>query len=237
MVVRPRASSTERRLYTLAALTALLVVLAGFARTYYLKLAFGTPSLPLLLHAHGLVMTAWFVLFMVQARLVAGGRTGLHRRLGIFGAVLAMAVLVLGTTVAINGARLGHVPPNAPPPLVFLAVPLGDMAVFAILVGSALWFRRRSDIHKRLMLLSCVGLLTAAIARIPLPWFQQGGIVAFFLVTIVLVLACVSWDTIVHRRLHPAFGWGAALIVVSWPLRLALTQTPQWHSFAQWVAG
>lgn len=238
MVVRSSASrSIERRLYTLAAVATLLVVLAGFARTYYLKLAFGTPPLSLLLHVHGLVMTAWFVLFIVQARLVAGGRTDLHRRLGVFGAVLALAVLVLGTTVAVTGARLGHVPPNAPPPLVFLAIPLGDMVVFAILVGSALWFRRRSDIHKRLMLLSCVGLLTAAIARIPLPWLQQGGIVAFFLVTVVLVLACVSWDTVVHRRLHPAFGWGAALIAVSWPLRLALTQTPQWQSFAQWVAG
>jgi hypothetical protein len=238
MVVRSSTSrGIERRLYTLAAVATLLVVLAGFARTYYLKLAFGTPPLSGLLHVHGLVMTAWFVLFMVQARLVAGGRTDLHRRLGAVGALLALAVLVLGTTVAIVGARLGHVPPNGPPPLVFLAVPLGDMVVFALLVGAALWFRRRSDIHKRLMLLSCVGLLTAAIARIPLPWLQQGGIVAFFLVTVVLVLACVSWDTVVHRRLHPAFGWGAALIAVSWPLRLAMTQTPPWQSFAQWIAG
>lgn len=235
MSVRPR--TIERRLYTGAAVAALLVVLAGFARTYYLKLAFDTPALPTLLHVHGLVMTSWFALFLVQARLVAGGRTDLHRRMGIFGALLAVAVLVMGCTVAIHGARLGHAPPGAPPALVFLAIPLADMLVFALLVGAALWFRRRSDMHKRLMLLSCVGLLTAAIVRIPLPLWQQGGIIAAFLTTTVLVLACVVYDFRMHRRLHPAFGWGAALIVASWPLRLAASQTPQWLHFAQWLAG
>lgn len=237
MVVRtPPPRTGERRLYAFAAAAALAVVLAGFARTYYLKFAFGTPPLSVLLQVHGAVMTAWFVLFAVQATLVARGRVRLHRRLGAFGALLALAVLVVGTTVAITAARLGHAPPG-PPPLVFLVMPLGDMLVFALLVGAALWFRRRSDVHKRLMLLACVGLLTAAIARIPLPLLQQGGIVTFFMATIVLVLACVAWDTVMHRRLHPAFGWGAALVALSWPLRLALSQTPQWQEFARWLAG
>src|SRR3546814_3412286 len=66
-------------------------------------------------------MTSWFVLFIVQARLVAHGHAGVHRRLGAFGALLALAVLVLGSMVAVTGARLGHSPPGAPPPLVFLA--------------------------------------------------------------------------------------------------------------------
>lgn len=219
-----------------AAIVALLVMFAGFARTYFLKLAFDAPPLTLLLHVHGILMTAWFVLFAVQARLVANGRPDLHRRLGVSGALLAVAVLIASTTVAIAGARLGHAPPD-PPPLVFLVVPLGDMLVFAMLIGAALWFRRRSDVHKRLMLLASIGLLTAPIARIPLPVLQQGGIVAFFLVTIALVLACVAYDTIMNRRLHPASAFGALLVVLSWPLRLALSQTPQWQHFAQWIAG
>mgnify|MGYP003296857395 CR=1 FL=1 len=223
----------ERRLYTAAALVALLIVFAGFARTYYLKFAFGTPALTALLQLHGLVMSSWFVLFLVQVRLVAGGRTDLHRRLGVLGAVIAAAMLVVGTTTAITGARLGHSP--GPPPLSFLAVPFGDMTVFALLVGAGLWFRRRSDIHKRLMLLSCVGILTAAIARIPIAPFHGAGIPAFFLTTFAIVIACVAYDTIRNRRLHPAFGWGALLIIVSWPLRLLLSGTPAWLAFAAWV--
>ena len=75
------------------------------------------------------------------------------------------------------------------------------------------------------------------IARIPLPFLQQGGIVAFFLITVALVLACVAWDTIARRRLHPAYAWGAALVAVSWPLRFALSQTSQWQAFASWLTG
>jgi hypothetical protein len=223
----------ERRLYTAAALVALLIVFAGFARTYYLKLAFGTPPLTGLQQLHGLVMSSWFVLFLVQVRLVARGRTDLHRRLGVLGALIAAAMLVVGITTAIAGARLGHTP--GPPPLAFLIVPFTDMAVFALLVGTGLWFRRRSDIHKRLMLLSCVGILTAAIARIPVEPFHGAGIPAFFLTTYAIVIACVAYDTIRNRRLHPAFGWGALLIIVSWPLRLALSGTSAWLAFAAWV--
>ncbi|MEO6137312.1 MAG: hypothetical protein ABIP11_01445 [Luteimonas sp.] len=228
-----RRRNPERRLYTLGALAALLVVFIGFARTYYLKFAFDTPPLSLMQQLHGFVMSSWFLLFLVQVRLVARGQTYLHRRLGILGAILAAAVLIAGTTTAISAARLGHTP--GPPPLVFLVVPLGDMTVFAILVGCGLWFRRRSDIHKRLMLLSCVGILTAAIARIRIEPFHGAGIPAFFMTTIVIVAACVAYDTIHNRRLHPAFGWGASLIIVSWPLRLLLSGTTAWLAFATWL--
>ena len=226
-------SVAERRFYRWVAIAVAAVVFAGFARTYYLKLAFGTPPLPALLQLHGLVMTLWFVLFIVQTQLVAFGRTDLHRRLGVFGALLAAAVLVIGPIVAVTAARLGHSP--GPPPLVFLAVPLADMLVFAILVGCALWFRRRSDIHKRLMLLSCVGLLTAAIARVPVGIIHDRGIVGYFSLTILGVIACAAYDTLRHRRLHPAFGWGAGLVILSWPLRLFLAGTPQWMQFATWL--
>lgn len=232
--IRPRRSA-DRSLYRWAPWGALAIVFAGFARTFYLKQVFGTPPLSALLILHGVLMTAWFVLFIVQTRLVAAGRTDLHRRLGVAGALLALAVLIAGPTVAITAAKLGHSP--GPPPLVFLVVPLMDMVVFALLVGSALLFRRRSDVHKRLMLLSCVGLLTAAIARLPFEAWRQAGIVAYFSTTILLVLACVAYDTIKHRRLHPAFAWGAGLIIVSWPLRLALTTTVTWMAFATWVTG
>lgn len=220
-------------MYMWGAIYALIIVFAGFARSYYLKAAFGTPELPLLVHVHGLVMTSWFVLVLVQVTLVARNRTYLHRRLGVAGAFLAIALVVVGVMTAIAAARLGHAPPG-PPPLNFLAVPIGDMAVFSVLVGSALWFRRRSDIHKRLMLLSCVGILTAAIARMPLPLFTN-NIVEYFSLTILGILAFVAYDTIRNRRLHPALALGALLIIISWPLRLALSGTAAWLQFATWL--
>lgn len=229
---RPRAGSRQAsRFYPAAALIALLVVLFGFAPSFYLKFLFHKPPpLTALLVVHGVVMTAWFALFVVQAQLAASRNLQLHRRLGAGGVVLAAAVLLLGTTVAINGARLGHSP--GPPPLVFLAVPLTDMVVFAILAGSALRLRRNTEAHKRLMLLAFIGLLTAAIARMPM---IGNNIIAAFGSTVLFAGACVAWDTWRHRRLHPAFGWGFALLALSWPLRLWMAGTGGWQAVARWL--
>jgi hypothetical protein len=225
----------ERRLYTWAAVVVVLIVVTGFARTYYLKGVFGTPALPGLVHLHGFVMTLWVVLFVVQVRLIAAHRVKLHRRLGVFGGFLAGAVVLVGIITAIGGARRGASP--GPPPLVFLAIPLVDILVFAGFVAAGLVVRRRTDIHKRLMLLSCAGFLTAAVARIPLNFIETGGPLVFFALTDLCALACVVFDTVKHRRLHPAFGWGLLIIIASHPLRLMLAGTQAWMSFATWFVG
>jgi hypothetical protein len=66
----------ERPLYVWVAVFIPLIVLIGFARTYYLKGLFDTPALPsLLVHLHGIVMTLWVVLFVAQTWLIAARRT------------------------------------------------------------------------------------------------------------------------------------------------------------------
>jgi hypothetical protein len=227
--------SGERRLYTWAALVAILIAFAGFARTYYLKGAYGAPDLTVLVHMHGFVMTAWIALFLVQVRLVEGGRTDLHRRLGVIGAALAVVLVVVGTVTAITAARNGTTP--GPPPLVFLAIPLGDMVVFSMLVAAAILYRRRAQFHKRLMLLATLSILTAAIARIPLETLQGGGLPAFFGTTDLLIIACVAFDTVKNRRLNPAFAAGLALIIASQVARFLIAGTPQWQRFAGWLVG
>lgn len=223
----------ERRLYTAGAIAAVLVVFAGFARTYYLKGAFGTPELPPLMHAHGIAMTLWVALFVAQTRLVAAGRTDLHRKLGMAGLVVAAAVVILGAKVAIEGARGGLSP--GLPPLVFLAVPLGMLAVFVPLVAAAIALRRRSDWHKRLMLLATLTLLTPAIARLVIDVLALKSPPLFFAFNDAIVLAFVGWDTVRSRRLHPAFLWGTLFFLASQPLRIVIGHTEAWQRFAAWL--
>jgi uncharacterized membrane protein YozB (DUF420 family) len=226
----PLSRRGRTRLYRTAAVLALAIVLVGFSRTFFLKPFFhAPPPLSLLTIVHGCIMTAWFVLFIVQTQLVAAGNVRLHRRLGVAGIALAALVLLAGTTTAIVGARLGHSP--GPPPRMFLTVPLGDMAVFAILTGAAFLYRKRGDYHKRLMVLAFAGMLTAAVARIP----GNGNIILDFIETLLFCAACIAWDTWRERRLHPAFAWGFAVVAISWPLRLWLSGTPAWQSFAAWL--
>ena len=226
---------TGRGFYTVVAIVAGLVVLAGFSRTFYAKAAFGTPELSTLLFLHGLVMTSWFVMFAVQVRLVATRRVALHRKLGRYGAVIALLVLIVGTTTGIVSAAEGRSPPGAPPPLVFLAVPLGDMLLFAVLVTTALVMRRKGEWHKRFMAIATLGILTAAIARIPIDALQKLGLPGFFGMMDLIMIGFIAWDTVRNRRLHPAFAWGLGLVILSQVGRFALAGTPQWLAFARWV--
>ncbi|HJW08051.1 MAG TPA: hypothetical protein VJ483_00355 [Holophagaceae bacterium] len=231
------AKAVSRRLppqfHTLVGIGVLAIILLGFAKTYYLKFAFGTPALPALVHLHGLVMSTWFLLFVIQARLVASHRIDLHRRLGMFGGLVALSVLVVGALTAIHAARLGHTP--GPPALQFLVVPFGDLFVFATLVGLGLAYRAKGDVHKRFMLLSCVGTITAAVGRIPIEAFHRLGILGFFGFTDLLLIGCIAYDWSRTRRLHPVFLWGGLFIILSHPLRLMLSGTGLWMSFATWV--
>ena len=231
---RIHSAGRDRRFYTWVAIAIPIIVLLGFARTYYLKGLFNGPALPgLLVHVHGLVMTSWVVLFIIQVRLVATRRTNIHRRLGVLGSVLAGLVLLVGISTAIAAAARGASP--GPPALQFLVVPLGDMLLFAILVGTALYYRNRMEIHKRLMLVAAVNLLAPAIARIPLQFIAAGGPLAFFGLTDLCLLICVGYDTVKNRRLHPTFVWSILLIIASQPLRLMLAGTHVWLQFAGWL--
>jgi hypothetical protein len=227
-----RTPRSDLPLFVVGLFLVLGIVFAGFAPTFYLKGLFGTPPLSTLLFAHGLVMSAWIALLVVQSALVEFGRTDLHRRVGVVGAGVAVLLVVIGAAAALEAARRGFSPTPKVTPLMFLAIPLVDLLVFSILAGTALVMRRRAATHKRLMLLATVGMLTPAVARLPIDALKQVGLPAFFAVTIACVLLVVAIDTVRHRRLHPAFGWGAALVIAAVPGRIALANSDAWVSIA-----
>jgi hypothetical protein len=231
--VLPRAVAGERSLYTFAAIVAFCAIFVGFAPTYFLKTVFGTPELSTLKHVHGIVMTAWFALFLVQVRLVATGNTATHRKLGIAGIAVAALVVWVGMQAGIASARAGITPLPQIPPLAFFAMPVGEMVVFATLVAAAIALRRRSPWHKRLMLVATLAILTPAFARWPV--IGAGGPPAFFAVVDLLIVAAMIYDKRKNGRLHPAFIVGLAFVVVMQVGRLAISQTALWMAFARWM--
>jgi len=211
-----------------------ITVFAGFSRSYFLKSYYGTPELSLLLHVHGFVFTSWVLLFLAQTTLVAIDRTDLHRKLGVGGALLAALVLLVGTTTAVLRVKGGSAPIPGVPPLAFLAVPLFDMVVFAILIGTGLSLRGNPDTHKRLMTLATISLMSAPIARLPFGLLRAGP-PAFFGLTDLFIAAMLVYDLATRRRIHPATIWGGLLIVASQPLRLMISGTSAWMAFAGWL--
>lgn len=152
------------------AVVALIVVLIGFARTYFLAGLFRAPLPNLLVHIHAVVFSLWIILFIAQVSLVATGCTGVHRRLGVFGLVVAVLVVVLGIVTA-SDSLARHVAQPGTDTVegvrAFYAVPLRAMLMFSAFVYLGYLNRFQPAVHKRLMWFATLVLLEAAFDRWP----------------------------------------------------------------------
>jgi hypothetical protein len=227
----------DRRFFAFTAIAFTLVVLAGFARTYYLKPYFGGPPLPsLLVHAHGLLMTAWVALFATQVWLISSRQVRVHQRLGYAGVGLAVLIVAAGLVTAMRAGKYGSpsMPPNMPSQA-FMAIPLFDLLMFTMLFGGAVYFRKRPAAHKSLMLLTAINFLPPAIARIPIATLQNLGPLWFFGLPTVLILVCLAIDWRRRGQINPVFLAGSLLLIASYPIRLVLMGSAAWMQFALWL--
>jgi len=190
------------------------------------------------LHFHGAVMTGWIVLFAVQTFLITSNRIPIHRILGAFGAGYALLVVQIGTAATLVAARRevrAH-SEFVSSVLTVLALELTQMALFASLVALGVWLRKRTGYHKRLMLLATFCILPNPIVRLFI-WVGLGSNIMILVFWTSLVTAVVLFDSIRNRRVHPAFGFGATIIVVFLYLVYFGSRTPLWQHFAANMVG
>lgn len=230
-IAPPVTPRQDRIFHTGMAIACLVTAIIGFGPTYFYKPIQPSPELPPLLHVHGAVFTAWLALLIVQGGLVRADRVDLHKRLGIFGAVLAAAVVGLGLAVAIHGARHGR-QGDGLPPLAFMIFPFGQTLLFGAFVGAGLWKRRQPEVHRRLMLLGTICLMTPALSRI-----LGGNAIGASFLTVGFVVVAMIHDWVSRRRVHPVFVIGGVILLVAGPLRAAIADTPAWLTIARMIAG
>jgi hypothetical protein len=211
------------------------IVYYGFAPTYYRR-PIDLPGIPVYLHAHGAAMTAWFTLLIVQTVLVATGRRGAHRRLGTLGAALGAAIAVLTPPVVIWFIPTLRAS-GAPIPIVTLII-LGDLvavAVFAVMLGAAIHYRRQPETHARLLLLASVPLVAPALGRASIT--ATGTPLAGLLIQMSLPLLLVAHDLWMMRRVHRATGWGTLAVVGSMLSSIAVAHTGAGQAFVRALDG
>ena len=224
----------ERAFYTTMAFAILIVIFVGFSRTFYLRPYYFPERLIPLLIVHGTIFSSWIILFVTQTSLVAAKNTRLHMKLGIASLVIAPLMLLVGTYTALVRAK-GPSPLPDVNPLAFLTIPLGDMLIFGILFGTAYYYRKKLDIHKRLMLLASIALLPAGVARWPINFIATGGPLVFYGLADLFILPCLIFDIVTRGKPHRATVIGGLLIIVSHPLRLIIGGTHAWLVFATWA--
>ena len=213
-----------------------LILLAGFSRTLYLRLFFEVPPIPSYLHVHGATVTAWFVWVIVQASLVNVNRIDVHRRIGMLGALIGAAVIPAGLVATLQlvarRPEIGLSFEQAPWFITWIVwANFHRLLGFVAFLGTALMLRRRTDIHKRLMLLATISLMPPPLARIAqnLGWMLEQETTFVTVTWLLLLLPLLIHDLATSKRVHPATAIGGLcfLVVVFGPILIAGTDFAQ----------
>lgn len=226
----------ERRLFLFIAIASAVITFAGFARTYYLVPVLGGNPLRMLTHIHGILMSAWILLFALQVYLIRSKNIKLHMRLGWIGVALAVLIIPFGLLTALSAAKYGSASFTLEiSPLGFMIVPFVDMILFPVFFGLAIYWRKRPAHHKRLMMLTVLSVLPAAVARIPIASLQALGPLWFFGFPDVLLLGIIGYDRWRTGNFNLPLVAGAAVLIASHPLRIMLMENETWLAFAAWA--
>jgi hypothetical protein len=143
----------------------------------------------------------------------------------------AMVFLVLAAIVE----ELRRVNGFPPPPLA-LSLSVFDITAFALLVGSAIYLRRRPDWHKRLMLSATILLLGAPMFRTAVNLIGRSdmhrvAIVGTLMVDVFFV-PCLIYDLVTRRKIHPAFVISLAVVIADQTVQVWVMSWKPWSDFA-----
>lgn len=226
--------AVSRRFYIGISLLIVLMAVVGFWPTYVGPLLAGTVDRIAAIHFHAAVYAGWLALFVAQVTFASTGRLALHRRLGRIGIYYGFSLIPVGIFAAfamfaarVDAGLLEEAQRR-------LLAPLTDMVVFPIFFGAAVAYRRRPELHKRLMVVATTTLLIAAVGRmrflgtpVPMP--------IFLLVWFLPIFLGMAHDYITRRLIHPVYVIGLAGLCVL-RLRGYLVETETWLGLSAFLA-
>lgn len=226
LVARPAKRRADDVFFTVLSVLMLLIVLIGFAPSYFLRGAVFAPLPSLLVHVHGAVFSAWILLFVIQSSLVSTGHIHFHRKLGVLGAVIAGLMVVLGVLAPFGTLRRGAVLPSFFTPASFLIGNVIGILIFGAFVAVAIWKRNNSKVHKRIMFIANAMLMPPALGRMP---FMDAHPYLIGLIPLGMILALFVFDLFTWRRPLAVTVIGGLIFFVSNPIMDAVVHT----SFAE----
>lgn len=214
----------DRWIYVFMAALFFVTTLAGFVPDSLEKIgavqAGARPPFPPILHVHAVLMGSWLTLLLVQTTLMATGRNGYHRQLGLIGFVLAPAIVLAGIVLIPRMfGELWFAAHHAPPAIAaqikeilpfatdILLFQIRVGVLFPIMVGIALYSRRHDvGLHKRLIILATLLPLPAAIDRMHwLPSTLPASPLTIEIYSLLWMAPMLLWDLFRQRKLHRAY--------------------------------
>jgi len=222
----------SRAQYIIVALLSIIITIIGFWQSYYGPLFKGTLDTHWAIDVHAGIFLLWLILFLGQAVLAFKKKIATHIKtgtyIGIFWGVLLLLIgLLITFAVIVPGIGRDHEVGNYAGPLLGS---LGDIITFGIFFIVAVVYRKKTDYHKRLMVLATVALLGAPVVRLDL----GGGLTgfAFFVILRLLpLIVAMGYDRWLQNKVHIVYwvGLGILLLNIS---RLFWSSTETWQAIS-----
>lgn len=230
----------ERKFYSRMALFMVAVIFIGFAPSFYLRgiihVPRPNPTLPPHVIVHGMMFSAWLLMFVVQTQLVTAGRRDVHKRLGAASFVLAAALVPLMYLSAVWQVARANQPPFTDP-LNWTIVPLAGIIPVSIMLWLGWTRRREAQWHKRAMLCSALMIMQPGIGRIPLGPPSLGVHVVSMILTLAMFIPLILWDRRTVGHMHPATRLGFGLSAAALAMTFVLLATGTWAPIARMLPG
>lgn len=210
---RNRLVLGDERFFLGAAAVMIAVVIGGFLNLWLQGVT--TFAAPWPVHLHAVVFMGWVGFFAFQVWLATKGPVTLHRRLGWISVAYIPVILILGTATIVRMLRLGTTPPMWTPAY-FFVMNMVALVAFSVLTVAAIAMRRQSSWHRRLMFCGMAALIITAVNRlVPVPVLFAIMSLASSLAILLFPLAGMLFDKRRDGRVHPAWLWGASVLIVS----------------------
>jgi len=234
---RPRRRKS--RFFLVASCLALAITFVGFFKTFILPSARGTFSAPLVIYVHGGLLFLWTSFLVMQSVLIQMRKLKLHRLMGFLSlgllpcvviSTMAAGVFVLKRDLALGGGQTA---------ISSLVGTFTAPIMFAIIVSAAIIYRRRPELHKRLMLLAMIAIIWPAFFRFRhyFPSVAYPELVFGFVLPDSMILAAMLWEKLTLGRVHAVYlTVGLALIAENF-IEFYLFDSNGWRVLANWLAG
>lgn len=211
----PGERPTRRRSWLFVGLMIALTILTivGFSPRFYWPLLKGEPLLPLLRHwgitFHSVLNLAWLAFFILQAWLVARGRTALHIRLGpyfaVYGVLLVIVDYWVGLVIEANRVALGETVDRVVP-MTFAIV--RDLVMFGGFFAAGILYRKQPAVHRALMFLATYSLVVVGIGRFLGMLAPHVHITILLAIFFAPIIVAAVHDRRKRGRLHPLYVVG-----------------------------
>lgn len=224
-----RGGVVDRYFYFAMSLLIAVIVAWGFSHTIDEDLLRPVVQPPAILWFHAAAFTGWVAFFIFQSALVRTHNVKWHRYFGLYGATLGAIMVPLGLATAVIMARFETYRLHEKGRDTFLIIPVFGMIYFAVFLSLAIVWRKKPELHRRLIFIATCVLLEAAFGRIA--FFIRIPIFGIFTGVDGLILLGVARDLIVNRRIHRVYLIALPILMICQPFVLYTHS----HGSAWWL--